>query len=166
MTRTKCFSAIIGLLITFQLAGQDRDDAQAKITVFTSKDMAMSAYSVNKTRVYVDSVARYLPADTFFTVAVPPGKHTVSSGAKMLIARREELDLDLKPGDHVYVLESLELGQWRARLALRTVRCADIEGRNLATKLKPSKDRNGLVVESQFPSCEKDARTAPASSLR
>jgi hypothetical protein len=87
---------------------------------FPAKTWPTGPYSLNKNRVYIDGgKSERLESDRFFTIIVPAGKHIVGSGAGALIARREHLELDLKPGEHVYILEGLEMGMWRGRLALR-----------------------------------------------
>jgi len=129
-------------------------DRPARVTVFSSKDMAMSGFGINRLKVYIDRVGHRLPQNRFFTVELEPGRHFISSGAGALIARREQLTLNLKPGQHVYVLEGLEPGVWRGRLALRRITCEDLEGRGLENKLKPVKNQEGILDEKTFPGCE------------
>ena len=165
MNRTGYVLTLLILLLSGQVPAQQPASDLAEITVFTSKDMAMGAFAVNKTKVYIDGVGRHLPSDRFFTVQLPPGRHIVSSGAAMLIARRVQLDLMLKPGEHIYILESLEMGQWQGRIALRSVSCAEMERRNLGKKLKPLKEREGVLNEASFPPCDRTTEKVAALSL-
>ncbi len=155
-TITTLLAASLSLIGTApqKIQGAEATDGEARITLFSSKDMAIGALAPNKTRVYVDGKGTRLAGNRFFTVALPPGRHVISSGAGALIARRERLELDLKPGDHLFILEGLEMGQWRARLALRIVSCTDMEGRNLQAKLNPVRDAEGAVQEDKFPECK------------
>jgi hypothetical protein len=143
----------LALLLPLLSTAQSPNPDLTKVTVFMSKEMGMGAYGLNRIKVYVDGVGRYLPTDGFFTVALPSGEHVISSGAAVLIARREQLDLALKPGGHVYVVESMEAGAWRGRLTLRLVTCEELAGRHLSGSLRPVTDTEGVLPEKTFPEC-------------
>jgi hypothetical protein len=145
--------ATLALLLPLLSMAQPPDLNSAQLTVFMSKDMGMGDYGLNKVKIYVDGVGRHLPTDRFFTVTLPPGQHVISSGAAVLIAQRQSLDLTLKPGEHVYVLESMKPGKWRSRLAVRQVSCEELAGRHLPETLRPVAYQQGVLAEKTFPGC-------------
>jgi hypothetical protein len=151
--RMKIFGATLALLLPLLSAAQSHGPNLAQVTVFMSEDMGSGSYGLNQVKIYVDGVGRHLPANRFFTVTLSPGEHVISSGAAVLIARRQRLDLTLAPGGHVYVLESMEKGTWRNRLAVRQVTCEEFADRHLSEKLRPVTFEKGVLPEKIFPGC-------------
>jgi hypothetical protein len=152
----------LALVLPFLSTTQSPNPNLAQVTVFISKNMGTGAYGLNRMKIYIDGVGRYLPADRFFTVTLPPGEHVISSGAAVLIARRQRLNLTLEPGAHVYVIESMERGRWRGRLAVRQVTCEELADRRLSVKLRPVAHQEGVLPEKTFPECATEAASNSA----